>query len=177
MHSKVSRIRGFHLGRSDCSRLVWLVLTSHGARAPAFPEFGRLRRRQSFVFDNKSRANLFSAMKSSPTTTTSFQTTRIRKGWEERGETTIRTIFRQHTGGVTGKKDPPEWMKFIRSCRRPGVAITSCEPARRLWICAFSDTPPIRSAALGSLFVRSCSYCSWTCIASSRVGSNTRATV
>jgi hypothetical protein len=41
--------------------------------------------------------------------TTSSRIARIRKGWEERGETTIRTIFKQHTGGAMKKKDQPEW--------------------------------------------------------------------
>jgi hypothetical protein len=56
-----------------------------------------------------------SATKSSPTTTTSFQTTGIRKEWNERGETIIRTIFKRRTGGVTEKKDQPEWMTDGRS--------------------------------------------------------------
>ena len=56
-----------------------------------------------------------SAMKSSATITTLFQTTEIPKAWEERSETTIRTISRQHTGGVTEKKDQPEWMNDGRS--------------------------------------------------------------
>src|SRR5215469_7295517 len=51
-------------------------------------------------------------------------------------------------------------LRFMRSCRRPGVAITSLAPTRRLWICTFSDRPPTMSAALGILFGRSCSYCS-----------------
>ena len=39
----------------------------------------------------------------------------------------------------------------------------------------FLDTPPMTSAALGMVLVRSCSYCSWTCMASSRVGNRTSA--
>ena len=55
--------------------------------------------------------------------------------------------------------------------------MTNPDPARRLWICVFSDAPPITSAALGVVLLRSFSYCSWTCIASSRVGSKTRARI
>jgi len=40
----------------------------------------------------------------------SFQTTGIPKEWEERGEMTTQTISKQHTGGVTEKKDQPESM-------------------------------------------------------------------
>jgi hypothetical protein len=46
-----------------------------------------------------------SATKSSPTITTWFRIIEIRKEWVERGETIIRTTFKQHTGGVTKKKD------------------------------------------------------------------------
>jgi hypothetical protein len=49
-------------------------------------------------------------MKNSPNTAISFPITGIPKGWEERGEMTIQTIFKQHTGGATEKKDQPEWM-------------------------------------------------------------------
>ena len=52
--------------------------------------------------------NVPSATRSSPTTTTSCLTIRIPKVWAERGETIIRTISKQHTGGVTEKKDQPE---------------------------------------------------------------------
>jgi hypothetical protein len=48
-------------------------------------------------------------MKSSRTITTSFQTIGIPRGWAELGETTTQTIFKQRTGGVTKKKDQPEW--------------------------------------------------------------------
>ena len=41
---------------------------------------------------------------------TSFQITEIPKEWEERGETIIQTISKQHIGGAMEKKDPPEWM-------------------------------------------------------------------
>jgi hypothetical protein len=51
-----------------------------------------------------------SATMSSRTTTTLCQTTEIPKAWEGSGEMTIRTISKQHTGGVTEKKDQPEWM-------------------------------------------------------------------
>jgi hypothetical protein len=57
------------------------------------------------------------AMNSSPITTTLCQTTNIRREWEERGETIIRTIFKQRTGGVTEKRDQPEWMTDGRSSR------------------------------------------------------------
>jgi hypothetical protein len=50
-----------------------------------------------------------SAMKSSPTITTSCQTTEIPKEWEGRGGTIIQTTFKQHIGGVTKRKDQPEW--------------------------------------------------------------------
>ena len=53
--------------------------------------------------------NAPSATKNSPTTTTLCQITRIPKEWEEHGETTIQTIFKQHTGGAMEKKDQPEW--------------------------------------------------------------------
>jgi hypothetical protein len=53
--------------------------------------------------------------KSSPTTTTSFQTIRISKEWAEPREMIIRTISRQHIGGITEKKDQPEWMTDSRS--------------------------------------------------------------
>lgn len=43
------------------------------------------------------------------------QTIRIPKGWAERGETTIQTTFKQPTGGVTEKKDQPEWRTDRRS--------------------------------------------------------------
>src|SRR5579864_2760134 len=48
-------------------------------------------------------------MKNSRSTTTLSQTIRIPKGWAERGETIIRTISKQHTGGATEKKDQPGW--------------------------------------------------------------------
>src|SRR5229473_1120781 len=50
-----------------------------------------------------------SVTKSLRITTTLCQTTEIRRVWEERGETTIRTIFKQHTGGAMKRKDRPEW--------------------------------------------------------------------
>jgi hypothetical protein len=37
-------------------------------------------------------------------------TTGNRKEWAELGEMIIRTISKQPTGGVTEKKDQPEWM-------------------------------------------------------------------
>ncbi len=37
-----------------------------------------------------------------------------------RGEMTIQTISKQHTGGVTKKKDQPEWMANGRSSMPPG---------------------------------------------------------
>jgi hypothetical protein len=49
-------------------------------------------------------------MKSSLTTATSCRIIRIPKAWEELGETTIQTISKQRTGGVTEKRDQPEWM-------------------------------------------------------------------
>jgi len=52
---------------------------------------------------------------SSRTTLTLCRITRIPKGWEEPGETTVRTISKQHTGGAMGKMDPPEWMSDGRS--------------------------------------------------------------
>jgi hypothetical protein len=49
-------------------------------------------------------------MKSSLTTLTLFPiTTNDAKGWEQLGETTTRTIFNQHIGGATEKKDQREW--------------------------------------------------------------------
>ena len=39
----------------------------------------------------------------------------IPKEWEEHGETTTPTISKQHTGGVMGKRDQPEWMTDGRS--------------------------------------------------------------
>ena len=50
-----------------------------------------------------------SATKNSPTTTTLCQIIGIPKEWEGHGETTIRTISRQHTGGAMEKRDLPEW--------------------------------------------------------------------
>jgi hypothetical protein len=47
-------------------------------------------------------------MKSSRITAISCRTTGIPKGWEEPGETTIRTISRQSTGGATQKRDRPD---------------------------------------------------------------------
>ena len=38
------------------------------------------------------------------------QTTLNRREWEGRGETTIQTISKQHTGGVMEKRDQAEWM-------------------------------------------------------------------
>src|SRR5208283_4719085 len=46
---------------------------------------------------------------------TSCQTTRIPKEWEGRGEMTIRTISKPHTGGVTKRRDQPEWTNDGRS--------------------------------------------------------------
>jgi hypothetical protein len=37
------------------------------------------------------------------------RTTNDAKEWEERGETTTQTIFRQHIGGAMEKKDQAEW--------------------------------------------------------------------
>src|ERR1700722_11882171 len=45
----------------------------------------------------------------------SFQTTGIPKEWDERGAMTPQTISKQHTGGVTEKKDQPESMTNGRS--------------------------------------------------------------
>ena len=50
-----------------------------------------------------------SATKSLPTITTSFPTTRTRREWAAPGETIIRTISRQHIGGVTERKDQRGW--------------------------------------------------------------------
>jgi hypothetical protein len=50
-----------------------------------------------------------SAMRHSPITTMSCQTTKTRKEWEEHGETTIQTISKQRTGGAMKKKDLREW--------------------------------------------------------------------
>ena len=58
--------------------------------------------------------------KSSPTITISYRITRTRKEWAVRGEMTIQTISKQHTGGVTKKKDQPEWMANGRSSMPPG---------------------------------------------------------
>src|SRR5271169_1414675 len=79
--------------------------TRQGA-ADAMPKIG---------FRDASGDNAQSATKSSRITTTSCQTTKIRRGWEERGETITRTISKQHTGGVMGKKDQPEWMTANQS--------------------------------------------------------------
>lgn len=38
-----------------------------------------------------------------------FPTIKVRKEWVVRGETIIQKISRQHTGGATKRKDPPEW--------------------------------------------------------------------
>jgi hypothetical protein len=51
-----------------------------------------------------------SVIKSSPTTTISCRITESQKEWEERGETIIQTIFKQHISGAMKKKDRPEWM-------------------------------------------------------------------
>jgi hypothetical protein len=48
-------------------------------------------------------------MKSSLTTLTLFPITNDAKGWEQLGETATRTIFKQHIGGATEKKDQREW--------------------------------------------------------------------
>ena len=53
-------------------------------------------------------ASALSARKDSPTTATWYLTTFIPAVWEEHGETTILTTFRQPTGGVTGKRDRAE---------------------------------------------------------------------
>src|SRR5271169_2113971 len=79
--------------------------TRQGA-ADAMPKIG---------FRDASGDNAQSATKSSRITTTSCQTTKIRRGWEERGETITRTISKQHTGGVMKKKSPPEWKTDYRS--------------------------------------------------------------
>ena len=59
-------------------------------------------------------ANAVSAMKSSPTTLTSYPTTSALAAWAERGEMTIRTTFRLSTGGATEKRDRAEADAAIR---------------------------------------------------------------
>ena len=61
--------------------------------------------------------NALSAMKSSQTITMWFPTTGIRKEWAELGEMITRTTSKQRTGGVTEKKDRPEWTD-LRPIRR-----------------------------------------------------------
>jgi hypothetical protein len=62
-----------------------------------------------------------------------------------------------------------------KSCSLPGVAMINDAPPWTACICAFSGTPPTISAAFRKRLLRSCSYCSSTCIASSRVGRSTSA--
>lgn len=50
----------------------------------------------------------------------SFRTTRSQREWAEHGETTIQTIFKQHIGGVTKKKDQREWTD-LRPNSRPVI--------------------------------------------------------
>lgn len=59
--------------------------------------------------------NVPSATKNSPTTTTLCRITRIPKGWEGLGETTIQTTFEQRIGGAIQRRDQPEWMTDGRS--------------------------------------------------------------
>ena len=61
-------------------------------------------------------------MKSSRAVRTSSRIIEIPKAWAERGETTIRTISKQRTGGVTATKDQPEWL-----IDGPAVEITASE--------------------------------------------------
>jgi hypothetical protein len=54
-----------------------------------------------------------------------------RKEWAERGGMTIRTIFKQPTGGATEKKDQPEWASDGRSAihDQPTIKYPLCGPA------------------------------------------------
>jgi len=61
-------------------------------------------------------ANAQSATTSSLTTAISFRITDTRKEWEARGETTIRTIFKPHTGGATEKKGRADLMSDDPLC-------------------------------------------------------------
>ena len=66
--------------------------------------------------------------------TISCRTIRIPKEWEELGGTTIRTTSRQPTGGVTEKKDQPEWITDGRSVDYPfGTVI---DPLPAMLLCA-----------------------------------------
>jgi hypothetical protein len=56
-----------------------------------------------------------SATKTSLITAMSSRTTRIRKEWAERGGTIIRTISRQHIGGITKKGINENRMPYGRS--------------------------------------------------------------
>jgi hypothetical protein len=77
--------------------------------------------------------NALSVMKNSLITTISCQITGIPKEWEEHGETTIQTIFKQHTGGAMEKKLQPEWndwladsLELARCLRANFIAAGSC---------------------------------------------------
>ena len=64
-----------------------------------------------------------------------------------------------------------------KSSSRPGVATSKRAPERIASNWPFSPTPPITSAAGEIDFPRNCSNCSCTCMASSRVGTSTRASM
>jgi hypothetical protein len=77
--------------------------TESGLRSPAEMRklLGRLSSKTGYVL---------SVTRNSLTTTTSCQITKSLKGWQEHGETTIQTIFKQHTGGATEKRDQLAWV-------------------------------------------------------------------
>jgi hypothetical protein len=54
-----------------------------------------------------------SATRNSRITTILSQITLNRRVWEEPGETTTQTIFKQHTGGAMEKRDQLEWSDGI----------------------------------------------------------------
>jgi hypothetical protein len=83
--------------------------------------------------------------------------TRIPKGWEERGETIIRTISRQRIGGATEKKDQTEWSDLRPNSHSSSINLSfhhSREEADREVICGcpkrFSATTPADCQKIGN---------------------------
>ena len=72
-------------------------------------------------------------------------TTKSQREWEEHGETTIQTTFKQHTGGAMGRKDQPGLTTDGRT-----VALGLCQWARKLQI---NDLPTTRARTKALLLV------------------------
>ena len=68
-------------------------------------------------------------------------------------------------------------LRSRKSSKRPGVATIKRAPLRIAASCCRSGNPPTTWAAGASLLPRNASYCAATCIASSRVGTKTKAVI